>query len=264
MLIFLKAHLPRKSLEYYTEIHSINQKEPKLPKGDCFDELYKLLTSSINYSPIYVIKQIKFSKNNVLFENMDKIIRTLEAFVEKEFKQSETGCPNDILAFKLNFFKYNFEFLKVQKKGLSEKFKDTDELMQKTFETCFKLLLSEIEIGQNETNKKKYRVYEEKYLRESIRQFPYKECAIVKQMVTILAKIMIGDQPTALNVITGCLNGQRFNDEPSSFHHLTCTTCYTKDQNVKLCTHCRRAAYCDQFCQKVHWLIHKKEIIDQK
>lgn len=258
----IKAHLPRKSLEYYTEIHSINQKEPKLPKGDCCNELYKLLTSSVSYSPIRILKEIKMAKNNVLFDNMTRIISTLDAFVEKEFKGNE--CPNDVLSFKLHFYKYNFEFLKQQKKNLSEKISNEEELCSKTIENCIKFLLSEQDTELDYCTKVKYRVNEEKYLRESIRQFPYKECAILKQMVTVLAKTKIGTRPSALYVITGCLNGQRFNDDLSADTNLECTTCYTKSSQVKLCTHCRRAAYCDQYCQKLHWPIHKKEQLETK
>jgi len=254
--------LPRKSLEYFTEIHSINQKEAKLPKGECCNELYNLLTNSINYSPIRVLKAIKMARNNVLFENIEKIINTLESFVEKEFKESETGCPNDILAFKLHFFKYIFDLLRIHKKNISEKISDQNDLNQKIFEKSIKFLLTESEIKTGNLLKK-HRVNEEKYLRELIRQFPYKECAIVKQMVTILAKILIGDKPSALEVINGCLNGQRLNENASE--NFTCSTCYEKNENVKLCSNCRNAAYCDQFCQKSHWFIHKKECkaIDQ-
>ena len=70
--------MPRKSLEYFTEIHSINQKEAKLPKGECCNELYNLLTNSINYSPIRVLKAIKMTRNNVLFENIDKTAISFE------------------------------------------------------------------------------------------------------------------------------------------------------------------------------------------
>ena len=234
-------------------MHSINQKEAKLPKGDCFDELYNLLTNSINYSPIRILKAIKFSKKNVLFENIEKIINTLESFVEKEFKKTETGCPNEQLAFKLHFFKYNFEFLKIQTKNFSEKISDQNDLRQKIFEKSIKFLLTEYEIKEN--IQKKHRINEEKYLRELIRQFPYKECASLKQMVAILAKIIIGNKPSALEVINGILNGQRLIENASK--DFTCTTCYEKNESVKLCSNCRRVAYCDKFCQKNHWFVHK-------
>ena len=200
------------------------------------------------------------SKNNVLFENMIKIIKTLNAFIEKEFKGNQ--CPNDILSYKLHHYKYIFESLRQEKKAAADYVKSLDDksLTEKTIESCIKYFLTEVV----QENKTKCREFEDKFLRESIRQFPYKECGIVKQMVTILAVVKIGQHPSALYVITSCLNGQKFADDSDGVQHLECTTCYNKSENVKLCTHCRKAAYCDQFCQRMHWPIHKKEVIETK
>ncbi len=105
----LKGFIPKKSLEYYTRITGISEKEPKLPKGKCFDELYALLTKSVNYSPIRILKAIMHSK--VLFENRFKVISLLDAFITKSVKDTEDGVPKDILAFKLHFNKFIFDYL---------------------------------------------------------------------------------------------------------------------------------------------------------
>ena len=269
----IKGFIPKKLLEYYTQINSISETEAKLPKGDCFEELYKLLTSSINYSPIRILKAIKFSKSNVLLENIDKVIKTLDAFTTKSFKNTETGCPNDVLAFKLHYYKFIFEYLKTQQKKLStaseESKKSSPEFYTKLFEVCAKPLLVEEKVtikdpSTDEMMTKMHRVFEEKFLRELIRQFAYPECVLISQMVTILSKTSIGNYPTALKVISDCLNGQRLNEDESLGILKTCATCLDKHSDTKLCTHCRQVAYCDQVCQRLHWSIHKKEILDAK
>lgn len=113
----IKGYLSKKSLEYYTNINSISETEPKLPKGECFEKLYELLTKSINYSPVRIIKAVMNSP--ILFENVERVIKTLDAFVTKSFKESDTGTPNDILAFKLHYYKYILDYM------LGESFKLT-------------------------------------------------------------------------------------------------------------------------------------------
>lgn len=266
----INSFISKKSLEYYTECHSIEEKEPKLPKGECVDELHKLLINSSNYSPCRIIKCIKFSKNNILINNIEKVIKTLNAFSIKAWKTESQDCPNDILSFKIHYYKYLFEYLLNQKKRLEKKIQSnessSDQMLDKLFDLCLKQLASEEEVVLNE-EKVMCRVFEEKFLRESIRQHPYKEqSALTKQMVTILAKAPIGGHPTALHVINSCLNGQRYSDffdsnESNEKKILKCATCYFKNANAKICTHCKKVAYCDQFCQKIHWSFHKKNIL---
>lgn len=266
----INSYISKQSLEYYTEIHSVEETEPKLPKGECLNELHKLLTNSNNYSPVRILKLIKFASNNVLMLNVDKVIRTLEAFLKKAFRSEETECPNDLLSFKLHYYKYLFEYLRSQRKVLEKKY-DQKELYDKLFDLCIKQFIKEeeIEVKTNDEKNAKisFRLFEEKFLRESIRQYPYKECALVRQMVTILAKTSPGSNPTALYVIKSCLNGQRFSesfnlDDSSADGEpkrklLECATCTFKSYEAKWCTHCRQVAYCDQFCQRLHWPIHK-------
>lgn len=76
----IKGYIPRKCLEYYTNITGISETKPKLPKGQCCDELYALLTKSVNYSPIRILKAIMHS--SFPFGNCLKIIRTLDARIE--------------------------------------------------------------------------------------------------------------------------------------------------------------------------------------
>jgi hypothetical protein len=272
----INGFIPKRALEYYTETHSSSETEPKLPKGDCLNELHKLLINTSNYSPLRIIKCIKLSKNNVLMSNIDRIIRTLDAFVTKSFKNNkEEHCPNDILSFKLHYHKFIFEYLNEQKKNLAKIMKEKsselneEQLQSKLIDLCLKNFISEEEVSYvnphgGGTVKKMCRLYEEKFTREAMRQFPYKECALLRQMVTILAKTQIGAHPSAQYVLKSCLNGQKLNEELGGDNAknenrtmLECATCLTKSFDAKWCTHCKKVAYCDQFCQKVQWSIHK-------
>lgn len=147
----INSYLPKKALEYYTEVHSIGETEPKLPKGECLDELHKLLTTSAtNYSPVRILKSIKLSKNNILMSNIDRIILTLDAFSSRAFRDERNECPNDLLSFKLHYYKYNFEFLRARRKKLVESLSDknTDqELDEKLFDQCIRLLLTEEQVN---------------------------------------------------------------------------------------------------------------------
>jgi ankyrin repeat protein len=273
----INSFISKKDLEYFTETHSINETQPLLSKGECLDEIHRLLISSIYYSPIRIVKAIRFAKNNVLLENMDAIIKFLDAFSIKAFKDEANQCPNDVLSFKLHYFKYIFEFLRTQRQKLALKEQNKEELDKKLVDSVIKMFLTEDTVeakieNENKISKTKARIFEEKFLRESIRQYPYKECALVRQLVTILARVQIGSNPSALYVITSCLNGQRFNEMPTSSNDdeetestnkktnpLECKTCSEKSFNVKVCTHCKQVAYCDQFCQRLHWPIHKTQ-----
>ena len=264
----INSYIPKRELEYFTQTHSPYEKEPKLP-APCLDPLHRLLIKSNNFSPIFVLKSIREAP--VLVKHIDRVIGTLDAFVTKVFKVGENSCPNDLLAFKLHYYKYLFEFVRGQQKVLRKR-QETEEgeeeeekHVEKLFETAAKTLLVEEKIVQGRDEK--CRLFQEKFLRESIRQFPYKECALLRQMVTILARTPLGQSPSALYVITSCLNGQKLNskfdddnEEGQKISALECKTCTVKNLDVKLCTHCRVVAYCDKFCQKVHWPIHKNEI----
>lgn len=149
-----------------------------------------------------------------------------------------------------------------QKKLLDEKKTEEDslKLQEKMYEICIKRLLTE-ELVETKGEENKpfthmYRVFEEKFIRESIRKFPYPESPLIQQLVTVLSKTPVGSEPSALKAITDCLNGQRMN---ASTREKWCSTCYEEREDLKRCTHCRKVAYCDQFCQRLHWPIHKKE-----
>lgn len=258
----INNYISKADIEYFTKTHSINETEPKLPLL-CVNDLHKLLTGS-NLKPTNIIKRI-FEASSVFMPHIVRIIKTLDAFVERAFNKhtDEVKCPNDVLAFKLHYHKFIFEYIKHQFECLKTSIEksniplDTDENLYKTlFDTIMKRFLSEELVPES---KSYFRIFEEKFIREAIRQFPYKECALLRQMVQILFKVKLGSDPTALYVVDSCLFGQKWanpedDDEKKVY---ACETCSQK--HAKLCSRCKKVSYCDQFCQRQHWFIHKKQ-----
>ena len=254
----INNYISKADLEYFTKINSIYETEPKLPTC-CVDDLHQLLIGT-NFSPVYAIKKIhEFSQN--LMPNIDRIIKTLDAFIGKAFNKTndELKCPNDILSFKLHYFKFIFDYIKAQLDILKKKPNQSDDnhLNKILFEFLLKQFLSEEYI---EETKASYRVFEDKFIRESIRQFPYKESGLIRQMVQILFKVKVGMQPSALYVLESSINGQKFSksddESTESVKVYSCEACTNK--NAKLCSKCKTKAYCDRFCQQAHWFIHKR------
>jgi hypothetical protein len=254
----INNYISRADLEYFTKINSINEVEPKLPVC-CVDDLHKLLIGT-NFSPVFVLKRIsEFSQ--ILMPNIDKIIKTLDAFISKAFNKTndDLKCPNDILSFKLHYYKFLLDYVKLQFGNLKQKAKPDEvdsNLYKSVFEFIIKQFLSEEYVEETKT---KTRVFEEKFIRESIRQFPYKESGLLRQMVQILFKVKIGMDPRALYVFESSVNGQKFGSQESESEEKVykCEACLSK--NAKLCSNCKTKAYCDRFCQQSHWFIHKKE-----
>ncbi|XP_016403239.1 ankyrin repeat and MYND domain-containing protein 2-like, partial [Sinocyclocheilus rhinocerous] len=95
-------------------------------------------------------------------------------------------------------------------------------------------------------------VFQEKFIRECIRKFPYCDATLLQQLVRSIAPVEIGSDPTALSVLTQAITGQvGFMD--ADF----CATCGEKGAE-KRCSICKMVIYCDQACQKLHWFSHKK------
>jgi len=93
--------------------------------------------------------------------------------------------------------------------------------------------------------------FQESFLRECVREFPYRECTVFRQMVTSLAQ---ADSPQALSVISAAINGQRGFADTSTAH---CSTC-GEEGAPKKCSKCKTVQYCDRECQRLHWFMHKK------
>ncbi|XP_008279716.1 ankyrin repeat and MYND domain-containing protein 2-like [Stegastes partitus] len=94
--------------------------------------------------------------------------------------------------------------------------------------------------------------YQEKFIRDCIRKFPYCEVTLLQQLVRSIAPVEIGNDPTAYTVLTQALTGQVVFVDADY-----CATCGDRGAE-KRCSFCKAVTYCSLMCQKLHWFTHNK------
>lgn len=218
--------VPKSEVDYYTVPQGL-ETEPKLPPRFA-TPLHKFVIQ-VNIHPI----RIALNLQPTLIEDLEKVKRVLELMSDKEMRRNAE--TNEVMAFKLHFLSYIVG--EVSKCRQPEKQSDPIELFAR------KILRS----GRGKD-------YLERLIRDCVREFPHRECAIFRQMVTVLAKGT--DSTPALSVVSSAILGQRgFTD---SENIVKCATC-SEENASKKCSKCRQVQYCDRECQRLHWFIHKKE-----
>ncbi|KAE8596394.1 hypothetical protein XENTR_v10016083 [Xenopus tropicalis] len=219
---------PREKLDYYTKTQGLN-KEPKLP-SKLAGPLYKVITTT-NLHPVKIVFLIKENPLLMEIDALKKCCTVLDLICEKCMKQKDM---NEVLAVKMHYISCVMQkcstFLQDQEDKLDNFIKN---LLKGRDPDCFP-------------------VFQEKFIRECIRKFPYCEATLLQQLVRSIAPVEIGSDPTAFSILTQAITGQvGFID--ADF----CTTCGEKGA-TKRCSVCKLVIYCDQNCQKLHWFTHKK------
>jgi len=92
----------------------------------------------------------------------------------------------------------------------------------------------------------------EYFIRNSMKSFPFIEMPAFREFVTTVSKTKVGSGPTSLVCLINLLNGLR----ASSTLKDVCCTC-GKSKSELRCSRCKKAVYCTQRCQKLHWSVHK-------
>lgn len=218
----------RGRLDYYTKPQGL-EKEAKLPPK-LAGPLHKIILST-NLNPVKIVLLIQ--DNPLLSEPnaLEKASHILELICEKCVKQQEM---NEVLAMKMHYISCVLQKCSVFIKDHQDK-----------LDALIKSLLK----GRNGDG---FPVYQEKFVRDCIRKFPYCDTTLLQQLVRSIAPVEIGCDPTALSVLTQAITGQvGFVD--ADF----CTVCGEKGAE-KRCSICKRVIYCNQACQKLHWFTHKK------
>lgn len=218
----------RARLDYYTKPQGL-EKEPKLPPK-LAGPLHKVIMST-NLNPVKMVMLVKDNPLMAEVEALDKCRRVMELICEKCIKQQDM---NEVLAMKMHYISCVL--------GKCSSFlKDRDDKLDGLIKSLLK--------GRDTDG---FPVYQEKFLRECIRKFPYCDATLLQQLVRSIAPVEIGNDPTALSVLTQAITGQvGFMD--AEF----CTSCGEKGAE-KRCSICKMVIYCDQSCQKMHWFTHKK------
>ncbi|XP_072316263.1 ankyrin repeat and MYND domain-containing protein 2a [Eucyclogobius newberryi] len=218
----------RARLDYYTRPQGL-EKEPKLPHK-LAGPLHKVIMST-NLNPVKMVLLVKENPLLAEAEALDKCRRVMELICEKCIKQQDM---NEVLAMKMHYISCVLH-------KCASFLRDRDDKL----DGLIKCLLK----GRDSDG---FPIFQEKFLRECIRKFPFCDATLLQQLVRSIAPVEIGNDPTALSVLTQAITGQvGFMD--TEF----CTSCGEKGAE-KRCSICKMVIYCNQTCQKLHWFTHKK------
>lgn len=227
--------VPRTEFAYYS-VPQGTQTEPLLPSF-LVDPLHKLILG-VNIHPVRLALNIQHVTG--LLENADKLSRVLEALCKKEMTRGSD--TNEVMAFKYHYFSYilrELHNLREKQKPSNEKEEKKNDVVEMFSKRLLKPGKDGVSLDLMDT-----------FLKDCIREFPYRESTTFHQMVTSLTS---KDPPPALNVINCTINGSRGFVDSIPY----CSTC-GEEKPAKKCSKCKSVQYCDRECQRLHWFVHKK------
>ncbi|BFZ22739.1 hypothetical protein BsWGS_25778 [Bradybaena similaris] len=219
---------PREEINYYTKPQGL-EKEAKLPEA-----VAPSLCTLINFTNLHPVKISLFLRDHPqILNEHKKVCIVLSRLVEKNMKSRET---NDVVAMKCHFIS------SVIKLAAEAREKDKEHSLNSWIKTLMK--------GRDEDG---FLEFQERLIRQSLKEFPYSSSALLQQLVRQIAPVKIGNEPTALSLLVAAMNGQQFAWEAAE----GCDTCGEPKAKSK-CSKCKMVAYCNQDCQRLHWPTHKK------
>lgn len=233
--------IPKVDIDYYTKPQGL-QTEAMLPPH-LADHFHKFIMQ-VNVHPIRVCINLQTSPD--LLENAAKVQKVLESMRYKEMTRG--ADTNEVMAFKYHYlYCVVAEVVKCQKRQVTIKAEKSEKSNEEKKSDVVELLIRKfLKCGKSDGLPE----YQEAFLRESVREFPFRESTIFRQMVATLAS---SDPPSAVSVVSAAINGQRgFSDNVQ-----TCVTC-GEEKATKKCSKCKAVQYCDRECQRLHWFMHKK------
>ncbi|KAB5530882.1 hypothetical protein PHYPO_G00134480 [Pangasianodon hypophthalmus] len=218
----------RTRLEYYTRPQGL-EKEPILPPK-LAGPLHKIIMTT-NLNPVKMVMMVKENPLLVDVVALEKCYRVMDLLCEQCVKQQDM---NEVLAMKMHYISC------VLQKCLAFLQERDDKL-----DALLKSLLK----GRDGDG---FPQYQEKFIRDCIRKFPYCEATLLHQLVQNIAPVENGNSPTAFSVLTQALTGQT-----ALMDAEFCATCGERGADKK-CSFCEMVVYCGQACQRLHWFTHKK------
>ncbi|KAI8123451.1 hypothetical protein FF38_08854 [Lucilia cuprina] len=236
----INNYVSTSQLEYYTQPQGL-QKEPHIPAA-LLNAFHKFVVET-NLHPVRIVLNLQ---NLGLLKHLPGLRKALELMCEKEMKKSSD--VNELMAFKYHYLRWIIsELMRCEEQCKAQRKEkpatNAEEPNKHDFVEMFiKRVLKENKLGQLD--------YVEFTIRDCVREFPFRECTIFRQIVTQLAA---KDAPSALSILRSAINGQRaFVDELSY-----CSSCGNEKPDKK-CSKCKAVQYCDRECQRLHWFMHKK------
>ncbi|KXJ78877.1 hypothetical protein RP20_CCG003232 [Aedes albopictus] len=235
----INGFVPIKDIECYTKIQG-SQKEPLLPVVH-LEGFHKFIMQT-NIHPVRIA--LNLQKFGLFAVDLMRIRLVLDEMRERDMDRRNE--INEVMAFKYHYLGYMVnEIEKCRHYFLARKAEGSNGKDQKSdfVELFAKRVLKQGKDGALE--------YVEATIRECVREFPFREYAIFRQVVTQLASK--DNSASALEIIKAAINGQRgFQDTIS-----LCSSC-GEEKPDKKCSKCKQVQYCDRECQRLHWFMHKK------
>lgn len=185
--------VPKSEIEYYTILQG-QQTEPYLPVF-LLDSFHKFVIQS-NIHPVRIALNLqKFGSFN---EHLKQLRNVLEMMAEREMQRHNE--VNEIMAFKYHYLGWMIaEIIKVREHFQSRKEQvQTGQSITDYCELFAKRVLKENKSGLLE--------YLESTIRDCVREFPFRECTIFRQVVS---QLVSKDCTPALEVVRSAINGQR-------------------------------------------------------
>lgn len=186
--------IPKSEIEYFTQIQG-QQIEPVLPII-LLEPMHKFVIQS-NVHPVRIA--LNLQRIGTLSEHLKMVKKVLELMTEREVKKRNE--INEIMAFKYHYLGYMVgEIIKCRDyfQSRKESQEGADTSKSDFVELFVKRVLKENKQGQLE--------YVESTVRECVREFPFRESTVFKQ---VLVQLTSKDSLPALDVIRGAINGQR-------------------------------------------------------
>lgn len=181
--------IPKSELEYYTKMQG-QQKEPYLPVY-LLDAFHSFVIQS-NIHPVRIA--LNLQKIGTFNDHLKQLQKVLEMMVEREMQRRDN--INEIMAFKYHYLGWIVaEIIKCREHFALRSAGDTKTDYCELFA---KRMLKVNRNGQLD--------FLESSIRDCVREFPFRECTVFRQVVAQLAS---KDPPPALDVVRSAINGQR-------------------------------------------------------
>lgn len=172
----INNYIPKSEIDYYTAAHGV-QSSPYLPQF--LTESFHKFVMQVNVHPVKVILNVQ---NFVgLSDHLPEVKKVLEMMCSREMKRgAET---NEVLSFKFHYLGYivgEMDKIKQRQASSKKEEKETEEDKKLDITELFiRKLLKPGKDGQLE--------FMDSFLRECVREFPYRESTLFRQMVASLA-----------------------------------------------------------------------------
>ncbi|XP_023934769.1 ankyrin repeat and MYND domain-containing protein 2 [Bicyclus anynana] len=231
----INNYVPLSEISFYS-VPQGQQTEPYLPPF-LVEPLHKFVLC-VNIHPVRLALNLQHTP--ALLDNADKVSNVLEMLCKREMTRGSD--TNEVMAFKYHYLAYVIREIN----NIRDKQKpnaDKEDKKHDIVEMFAKKLLKPGKDGVSLD-------LMDSFLKDCVREFPYRECTTFHQMVTSLTS---KDPPPALSIINCTINGQRGFVDAIPY----CSTC-GEEKPAKKCSKCKSVQYCDRECQRLHWFVHKK------